>query len=294
MSKKGPTMKKSLGLLLALSAALACGKSDSEKFADDYCAEVAKCCAEAKLPGDGATCRMLMSFASAGSSFNTQAGDACLADMRSQVSAGTFCAELGTSACDAVFDSGSGNKKPGETCDFDDECAPSSEGDVKCASVSVDGAFIDKCQVQIPGKAGDSPCVGTKDGSMTMYYHTSNATDVLPRGYICDMANGLRCKDGTCTALPKVGEACDYVNDCVRDAYCDYAADKCAARIPAGGACSGSNSDECVEGYYCDKQCVAKLDNGASCTSGSVCKSGSCANGACSGNFGLSLMCGGS
>jgi len=293
-------MNRTLGLLSMLLAITSwgCGKSDAEKFADSYCAEIAKCCGEAGLPADGQMCHQWMTFATMGGSYNSTAGEACLAEMRAQVSAGTFCTSLSDAqACDQVFEGkSSGSRKPGESCDLDSDCAPSSEGEVTCASVYVNDAFIDKCQVRIPGKAGDAPCVGTQDGDW--FISSSNATDVATKGYVCDVDDGVRCEEDVCTAMAALGERCSFSSDCVRTAYCDYAQNQCVARIPEGGACSGGSSDECLEDYYCPssgaKQCTAKLPNGAACTSNSSCQSGSCSNGACDGggDFGLMLLCG--
>ena len=299
-------MKTPSRLIMALlTVAAGCGKSDSEKFADSYCAEVAKCCGKASMPSDGKACHQWMAFASAGGSYNSSAGNACLADMNAQVSAGTFCTNLVASstpsACDSVFGSPGGSKQPGETCDFDSDCAPSSEGKVVCASLYVNSAFIDKCQVQIPGKAGDTPCVGTQDGNLTTYYQASDATDVVPRGYLCSIADGVQCKLGTCTALAAVGATCSYSSDCVRTAFCDYAKDQCVARVAAGATCTGSDSSECVAGYYCPtnppRQCTAQVGIGAQCGSSTECQSGNCSNSTCQSGgldtFGLSLLCGG-
>jgi hypothetical protein len=292
-------MKKSLGLVTLTLVASSCGgKSDQEKFADSYCAEVAKCCGQAGLPADGKMCHQWMLFASAGSTFSAPAGDACLADMRSQVSAGTFCTDLNStgSACDAVFTSKGGNKKPGETCSFDSDCAKSTQGDVVCANVFVGSSSIAKCQVQIPGKAGDSPCVGTKDGDVTSY-DSSNATDVLAQGYICDVANGVSCQNGTCVALAGLGASCVSPIDCVRTAYCSFPGYVCTAKVAAGGACTGIAGSECVDSAYCDTtalHCTAKLASGAACTSSAQCQSDYCSNGTCQGSsvIGLSLLCG--
>jgi hypothetical protein len=295
-------MKAKLGLVvcLALASAQACGgKSDSEKFAESYCAEVAKCCGLASLPTDGKACRELFVLAGMGGSYNSQAGNACLAEVKSQASAGTFCTSLDSSAasaCDSVYGSSSGSKKPGETCDFDSDCATSSDGKVVCASVYVNSNFISKCQVQVPGKAGDTPCVGTQDGNVFRSYSDSNATDVASRGYVCNLADGIQCRLGTCAALVAAGGTCGLSSDCVRSAFCNFSTDLCATRVAAGGTCTGSDSSECVDGYYCtssSKQCTAKVANGGSCTTSSMCQSDYCLNSVCADdNSGLSLICG--
>jgi hypothetical protein len=295
-------MKKGPGLVVAVAFACptGCGKSDSEKFADSYCAEVAKCCGQASLPADGQTCHQLMTFTEVGGSYNSSAGDACLAEMKSEVSAGTFCTGLNASsasACDSVYGSSSGNKKPGETCIFDSDCAPSSKGKVVCASIYVNSTFVDKCQVQIAGKAGDTPCVGTQEGNDFSSYQASDAADVVPQGYVCDVASAVACDDGTCVALTPLGASCLISTDCVRTAYCSYPQDVCTTKISAGGACTGIAGSECVDSAYCDTsalQCKPKVADGGACTSLITCQSGYCSNGTCQGssNLGLSMLCG--
>lgn len=276
--------------------ALGCGKSDSEKFVDAYCGEFAKCCSQAGLSGDGKMCRTL--FSGAGSSYNATAGDACLAQMKADVAAGTFCTAPTPPSCNSVYGTASsGNKKPGDPCDFDSQCAASSDGQVVCASLYANGTFIDKCQVRMTGKVGDA-CLGTQNGDTFMGVPTDNATDVPARGYVCNVADGLQCASGTCVALRDVGAPCTTASDCVTSAFCDYLQGKCTARVAAGGPCGTSSDTECVDGYYCDsiaRQCSAKLANGATCSGYNMCQSSYC-NNTCQINplatLGLGLICG--
>jgi hypothetical protein len=287
-------MQRSLIVCLVLLAS-ACSSDEGGKFANAYCTEVAKCCTKAGLEGgDGQTCRFLLSAAP-----SNAATDACLAEMRSQVAAGTFCAGEGPSeACNAAFSSNStGNKKPGEDCDVDSDCAPSSDGKVICKSLYADPNWLHKCQVQMPGKAGDA-CIGTQDGDVFSYTSTSTRTDIPARGYVCNTADGIKCSSDKCVALADVGASCSYSNDCMRTAYCD-SKDRCAARVAAGEACTGVDSDECALGYYCPaaspRQCTAQVGTGASCSSDEMCKSGNCEGGTCKPNmletFGWGLIC---
>jgi hypothetical protein len=126
-------MKLTALLPYFLLLAAACGKSDAENFADSYCAEVAKCCTQAGLSSNGQMCHMLFS----GGSYNATAGQACLNDMKAKVAAGTFCSDNETStACNQVYSTGaSGNKKPGDTCEQNSDCASSAKGKVTCASL---------------------------------------------------------------------------------------------------------------------------------------------------------------
>ncbi len=289
-------MKLSPSLLatLTITSSLGCGKSDAEKFADSFCGEFVKCCAQASLPSDGNLCHLAMSSGS----YSSQAGNACLAEMKSEVAAGTFCTNLGSPACDSTS-STTGSKKPGDVCTFDSDCASSSEGKVVCADLYVNSAFINKCQVQIRGKAGDTPCVGTQDGAEFASYASSDATDLAPQGYVCDVADGIQCKSGTCVALIAVGATCSSTSDCVRSAYCDYTKGSCTPHVATGSTCKGSDSSECIDGDYCDsttKLCAAKGANGAACTTANMCQSSNCPSGTCQSNgldtFGLTLLCG--
>jgi hypothetical protein len=285
-------------LLAALVVvAPACGNGNGGgKFAEVYCAEAAKCCTQLGISGNGQLCRFMLSAAPANA-----ATDACLAEMHAQVAAGTFCSHDGPSeACNAAFSSSAtGNKKPGETCDTDSECAPSSDGKVLCASRFIDDVWIHKCQVQMRGQAGDGPCLGTQDGAVFSSLTTSPVTDVASRGYVCDTADGVECASDKCVALASLGQSCAYSNDCVRTAFCD-SKDRCVARVAAGATCTGADSDECAIGYYCPdaspRQCNAQVGTGASCSSEAMCKSNTCVDGTCKPNmletFGWALICG--
>lgn len=288
-------MQRFILVCLALVAS-ACSSNEGGKFANAYCPEVAKCCSKLGFSGgDGQMCRFMLSAAP-----SNAATDACLAEMRSQVAAGTFCVADGPSpACDTAFSSNaSGNKKPGDDCDLDSECAPSTDGKVACESLYVDPNWLHKCQLRMPGKVGDA-CIGTQDGEVFSSTSASTLTDIPARGYVCNTADGIKCASDKCVALADVGASCNYASDCVRTAYCD-SKDRCAARVVAGGTCTGVDSDECAIGYYCPaaspRQCTAQLGTGASCSSGEMCKSGTCTDGTCKPNIletlGWGLICG--
>jgi hypothetical protein len=278
---------------------------DRSGFISKFCDQYMPCCAKAGRPSDGAQCRAFYGAFSNEGTYDAAAGSACLSEIKANSSSPTFC-ENGISgsnapSCSKVFSQTDGTKKPGETCASDSECAPSSEGDVDCRSLFKDGATIKKCQVQITGKAGDTPCLGTVDGNLTSY-NSSGDTDILPRGYLCDIADGIRCDSATdkCVAIAKVGEACEGFgsNLCTKDAYCDTTLKKCAARKPIGEACT---SDHCVEGAYCNtttKVCTAAIAVGAACKSSTECISRSCVNGTCAKSGGgtdltAAFLCGG-
>jgi hypothetical protein len=280
------------------------GASNSQGFIDSYCAAIAPCCGQAKLPTNGTQCRQLFGLSALGGSYNAALGSACLDEAQAQVKDGTFCDNLGAnnpSPCENVYASGNGSKKPGEKCNVDGDCAASNLGEVACSSVYVggssDGTFIHKCQILMPGKAGDTPCIATRDGNFLNEYLPSGATDVESQGYVCDIANGVTCEQGTCVALAAVGASCSMSSDCVRTAYCSFPQDKCAPKVALGQACSNVAGSECVDDAFCGeatKLCTARLPNGAACTSFRQCKSDSCTNGTCEAdaNFALALICG--
>jgi hypothetical protein len=91
------------------------------------------------------------------------------------------------------------------------------------------------------------------------------------------------CKVDTCTALAQSGESCLFVS-CASGLYCSVTGTSlgtCASLKGQGDTCSSTL--ECQTGLYCDTQCKSPLSAGSVCTSNSVCDSGSCSTGTCSG-----------
>jgi hypothetical protein len=291
-------------VLSTLLLSPACGGGDAataEGFVGAYCDLLAPCCAMANLPSDGAQCRAFAGAFAASASYDRASGEACLGEMRAASAKANFCSEglaTGSDACDRVFGESGGTRQPGESCSDDSDCASSPEGKVDCRSSFVMGTEVRKCQIQLRGKEGDSPCAGTVEGNITSYQGSSSA-DIPPRAYLCHVADGLRCDGATraCTRFKAVGEACTGGStDCVSSAYCDVAQRLCVERKPLASACT--SSQQCVQGSTCGstRTCVAQLADGASCTLSSQCRSGRCVNAACapagSGDLGLVLICG--
>ena len=287
-----------------LSLSLSCGDdADSASgFAAAYCDLIKPCCAMANLRTDGKQCQLLFGAFGGQSSYNKQAGEACLAEARAAAGTATFCQMLDDnepSACDNVFGS-PGKKQPGEACTDDDECAPSTEGSVACESnFGAGGAEVRKCQVVVKGKEGDKPCVGTKEGNFTS--GNVNLDDVPARGYLCHVTDGLRCDSttDTCVKLKAIGEACQGNSDCLRTAFCEGTMDRCTERRAIGATCMPSfANEECVTGGWCSettRMCAAQVADGGACTEDDECKSGNCVNGKCDrglGDLGLAFICG--
>jgi hypothetical protein len=289
-------MKTKLRFLMALPilSSLACGKSDAEKFAEAFCAEVSKCCGEQGQPTDGRICKTFMSMAQ---DYNSAAGDACLAEIRAQAAEGKFCLSKSSdsSPCNSVYSDRAGNSKPGEACTGDSDCAKSSEGQVVCATVFVNGEGVSKCQVRIAGKPGEA-CIGTQEGDSFWGY---GSDDLPSRATVCSISDGVRCDGNTCVALTEAGGSCLSSSDCVRSAYCDSSQDKCATRVANGATCAGpSYNNDCVAGNYCNatsKQCTPQLASGAPCSTSDMCLSESCSGTVCTefgAGFAWAIFCG--
>jgi hypothetical protein len=274
--------------------------STSDAFITAYCDQFMPCCTKAGLTANDSLCRAFVTAFAPGYAYDPAAGDACLNEVRAASSSPTFCEmnSLEVPSCSRVF-SANGTSAPGTPCQKSEECAPQAAGKVTCASIYRNNAEIRKCQVQIQGKAGDGPCVGTVNGNVTMSSGGS-ATDVAPTGYLCNVADGLTCDFNSqkCTPLAAVGQPCNSSSSCVNTAYCDFSSPtphSCVARKPAGSVC-GTTSNECETGTYCDsvhKLCTTLTPDGGSCTASSACASSRCVNGVCAkGSASLSLLCG--
>ena len=286
------------------------GAGDPSSFVSSYCAIMAPCCATVKKPTDGVVCRSVVGAFTSGDRYDSAKGAACLSEMNAAKDAPGFCdgtTDGTTPDCKAVFTATGGpsaTKKPGDLCSSTKECAASSEGTVECQTYfGTGGAQTLICQIQIAGKIGDTPCIGTRVGRGVTELDISGAP--VPRGYICDHANGSRCDTTTkaCAALVTVGAPCSGVSGvgdpCTVDAFCDFQSGKCATRVAKGGACTGSSAS-CQDGLYCDassKACATAIADGQPCAAPIPCASSICVNGICgtrgSGNsLGLTLLCG--
>lgn len=273
--------------------------ADKASFIDQVCQAFSPCCTKAGRTPAMDECKALYTSVLAAQTYDPAKGGACLADLKKLAGTDSFCSGAGpdSSACEGVFQS-SGTKKPGETCTKNDECAPSTEGSVECASLYTSaGAEIRKCQVQVAGKLGDTPCVGTVDGDTTSFSSSGTATDVPAKGYLCDVKNGIFCDSasGACKAVGKIGDACGGFDSyaCGKDGFCDTATSKCVAKRTAGQPCSGS-WNECVATAWCDsaaKTCADKKADGSACEGSQECKSDNCKAGKCGGSEILDFFC---
>jgi hypothetical protein len=306
----------SLGLIAGACSSSSGGAGTSSGFVNEYCGLVAPCCAKAGRPADGATCRSFYGALTSSATYDAAKGDACLAALRAASSRADYCdhGAPDADACDDVYrlGGGSGTKKPGEACSEDGDCATSPLGKVDCAtSYGTGGAKTSVCQLQLPGKEGDTPCGGTIDGNTTSFSSSSSGAAPPSQVFMCNVKDGIYCKYSysttgaappTCTRIQDIGGACDSSSSssyaCVKTAYCDFTTKTCKAKLAIGEPCSGSST--CAPGGYCDttvgstSTCKAQLPEGSACTSSSQCVTNNCNNKKCekSSDFGLSLICG--
>jgi hypothetical protein len=288
------------GALWALSAfAGACssgsaqGKTlSADEFIAAWCAAYAPCCEAAGQPTDGAQCRAFYGAYLPRQDLDASAADACLDELRAKPD--KCSAEIDTPTCSRLFASTSGTQQAGESCDSDSDCALPDVGSAWCESDSLGAAY--QCQVQLPGMAGSAPCIATKSGDITVYAYAQ--AELVPSGYICDVASGLFCDESSraCQPLYEVGASCSpNTFCCVASAYCDRFESKCKARVPTGAFCEDGS---CSSGDYCDsaaRKCTALLPTDAVCTQSAQCLSDRCNNGKCEeeSNPALDFLCGG-
>jgi hypothetical protein len=277
---------------------------DVGAFASDYCNVVAKCCAASGLPAGGTTCRALITATASRGTYDPNEGKKCLDALHAAESSADFCSKgLGDTdaACNNVLQS-HGSKQPGEACMQTSDCAPSSDGKVTCFTqyVMADGGSseVRTCVVQLRGKAGDMPCIGTAlnlGGGASAYVYSYPSSMAVPaRGALCYHDDNLYCdaKTQACAALGMTGATCSTSSDCIDADYCN--SQMCMARLADGMPCP-QGSQQCQATSSCDantKQCTAGLAQGAPCTSGSQCQSKSCVNKMCgSSGLGVALLC---
>jgi hypothetical protein len=225
-------------VLLPVAVLVACSsdKSSSNAFIEQYCSLLRPCCQPSTTGAGGADpgsgCVAFYSLFGGGA-YDAATGDACLDEIRAHQSELTFCSNVPALApsCDKALASKSGGTKaPGETCSSSRDCAPSSDGKVTCTFGATGDMSI--CQLVIDGKAGDSPCIGTKSGSIT---NKSGSGPAPARGFTCNLANDVWCnaKSGACEATRNVGDACASGDPGSCGAKGECSAMKCVTATPS-------------------------------------------------------------
>ena len=140
-------------------------------------------------PTDGRACRALFESQAERPKYDATAGAACLAALEQMAAAAGFCEGQTPepAACGQRVRQRArarAARVPSMTT-----VRPPSTGQVRCAAVTVGGAELRKCQVQLAGQEGSTPCVGTVAAGITSYDGVTGS-DVAPEAYLCDRAAG--------------------------------------------------------------------------------------------------------
>jgi len=221
------------------------GPSAAE-FAGRYCALVASCCPDSnqcrEAQGQRAPYRAAMA-------------EPCLAALQASAGAPTFCTmgfAAAAEACQRVFAAVVASKRLGEPCTENEECLLSPQGPVRCAGVT----RMARCLVLLRGKEGDSPCVATVGGPLTI--PASESVGSEPKGYLCHVVDGLWCNEAgsKCEKTKAAGAACTAFGECGTTHHCDDASGRCAPRRDEDAAC---DVDEQCPSTICgeDNRCAA-------------------------------------
>lgn len=286
---------------LAVAVLGGCGGGEGAAgFIEQYCEIHGPCCAVMGVPSNVQRCRAEFPPFTASRPYDPVAAQACLAAKRAQASQPGLCRGdfVEPVSCLRVFGSPGSKAALGAACTIDNDCATSPQGDVECnAAFPPTGEEIRKCQVVIRGVVGSTPCIRSVKGSAT--FEVGNPADVSPRGYACDLSEGLGCDRSSmaCVALAAVGQPCNGVLACVVEAYCDSTSGTCIAHQAVGAPCSG-RAVECEDAAYCRAAttCVAIHATGTACVEGAECTSGICTNSICASinsSFSLRFVCDG-
>jgi hypothetical protein len=285
-----PLPRFPLALLAPLALAACGGEASSPVPLEDYCDRYAEIACDYAQRCDclmGATvemCRTVMHGECAAeietpvtdgrSTYDADAGGACLNGIRSVLSTCAMNVEAYPGACDEVL---VGTRPAGGSCDGDSDCLPGLE--------CYDAACID------PPGAGEA-CVDGTYCPGDLFCDAGNVCHVLRgRGQPCPegdqaCADGLFCDDRTTTCEPLLGsgETCmGFGGQCADGQYCSLATGNCTPIPGDGGDCVDSNGD-CADGLYCDavgRVCRPLLADGRPCTDDAQCRSDNCTSDVC-------------
>ncbi len=302
-------LRASVGLALAVVAAASCAEPPPKPFvprtaeerfgvelARAACAGVKSCCGTRHLGAfDEATCQTLVRGAldgkarlraeSGGGALDAANAEACLAKVRRY--AGTcvdpdhFAGVLDTEPCEAMFTGGKGAGKP---CQASEECGTSSG-----ATRAICGEQH-TCELLKPAKSGEA-CDGDcepddcADPTKPKPHPDAGAPPPVSHAFEarCDARAELTCDADrhVCRGRAAIGETCDPKHACATNAFCKDG--HCAAKGGLGVSCATAD-DACNAELTCDpgsKTCVARKQNGESCSDDADCATDNCAGRQC-------------
>ena len=255
----------------------------------EQCKLLSVCCVQAGRSASTAVCESSILSLSSPYDYDPVAGRACLADMQKQAKLPDFCSlDNDSAACAATVKIKRGSVQPGAQCAFDAQCAPSPRGNVRCQTPvdSLMASTIGICRLEIVGKKGDAPCVGTALFDIDYPFYVT-APDSLALGYICPNLNGkgLRCgESGACEPVPpKTGSCAQFdKTGCEADQRCNLVTGACAAKQGYGDSCT--YLDDCESHAFCDESrgtCQPRNGEGATCAEDVQCLNAECKEGKC-------------
>jgi hypothetical protein len=266
-----------------------------------YCELMKPCCAAEGLPTDGKQCAEFFDGLGPEPEIDLLVEKACIAEQQALAAKGKFCEDgrFDSELCQRAWRR-KGTKTPGEACMEESECAQGPEGVARCYPEELtSGTAPMRCQIQARGIEGSKPCVATALGRAEQVPFTPMPFPL--KGYVCYLADGLRCDGGACVRVKRAGEPCATLDDCMKGTFCNGLTKMCAPRKPLGADCSAGllGDKECDDGGWCPpnvQTCVAQVGYGALCQGGAECRSGMCKVDRCDLSlevaFGLEPVCG--
>lgn len=279
-------MRRSLLLLFVVG----CGGIDIQEFQDEAldarCEYLTRCglfasTAECRLHFEQTTTQStsLVAAVEAGKvKYDEDLADECLDKLRDAQCSRTSALD---GSCEDIF---TGTIADGGMCAFDSECISGSCSVTDCTMACCPGTCVAARPTPKIGEACTFRCVeGAYCGSDRICHA------VLAKGAACDdpfaCADGLYCSGltamtaGTCSALPKTGEACTELCLNIGD-YCEGTCKKVGLD---GSPCT--NDGQCSAYYKCSDtmQCTKPvrpmgMPNGSTCSSSPQCESHYCGN----------------
>jgi hypothetical protein len=265
-------------------------KDFSTKFAVAFCEGIKNCCQASGITSNTTDCETVLTaqlnaafarYEGKKVTLNDTAAGHCIDAYRTAVTACTdpVAADQVETVCRGVF---VGTVAPGGDCSISDECKKDGAQSVNCdagiCTVDNDRDYWNEAHAKL-GEACSGTCEGSPNGDMSCTAAPSNANSNASA--MCWVNDGLVCSaNGTCAAVPSLGQACSGSSRCGSDAYCSGSV--CVARIETG-SCE-SNSEACASSSFCDYdtyQCTPKKTNGSTCNSDDECVNGDCSEDRC-------------
>jgi hypothetical protein len=167
----------------------------------------------------------------------------------------------------------------GGTCGSSQDCIKASGGYVSC---NAGVCTLDSSDpFDAPHATLGQACAGTCSSSGNSGSCGGGVAGASPATTTahCWTNDGLYCNNGTCVAVPTIGQTCGASNYCEMAGHCQNST--CVADTAAGPC---SSDEACLSASYCDftaNVCMPKKANGLACNSDSECTGGQCEQDIC-------------